>query len=83
VIMVLSGMLVPLQFFPEGIRHVLEYLPFQAIYHTPLSLITDPTLGAADYIRMVGIQALWVALLVGASRLFYSQAIKAVTINGG
>jgi ABC-2 type transport system permease protein len=83
VIMVLSGMLIPLQFFPEGIRHVLEYLPFQAIYHTPLSLITDPTLGAADYARMVGVQALWVVLLVGASRLFYSQAIKAVTINGG
>lgn len=83
VIMVFSGLLIPLQFFPEVLRRVLTYLPFQAIYHTPLSLITNPALTMADYVRMVGIQAVWVVIMFGVGRLFYSQAIKAVTINGG
>lgn len=83
VVLVLSGGLVPLRFFPEGIRNVLVYLPFQAIYHTPASILTDPSLSLVDYASMLGVQAVWIVALLAISRLFFAQAVKAVTINGG
>ncbi len=83
VVLVLSGGLVPLRFFPEAMRSVLAYLPFQAIYNTPASILTDTTLSIKDYVPMLGIQVVWVALLLVVSRLFFAQAVKVVTINGG
>lgn len=83
IVLVLSGAMLPIRFFPEGLQAVLHYLPFQAIYNTPINLITDPTLAMPDMIIMLGIQVFWIAVLFLGSRLFYAQAIKAVTINGG
>jgi ABC-2 type transport system permease protein len=83
IVLVLSGGLVPLRFFPESIRHALMYLPFQGIYHTPASILVDSSLSIGDYWSMLGVQALWAALLLCAGRLFFAQAVKVVTINGG
>jgi ABC-2 type transport system permease protein len=83
VVLVLSGGLVPLRFFPEAMRNVLLYLPFQAIYHTPASILTDPSLSPMDYASMLALQVVWAAALLVLSRLFFAQAVKAVTINGG
>jgi ABC-2 type transport system permease protein len=82
-VLVLSGSLIPLPFFPEAVRNVLHVLPFQAIYNVPISMLTDPTLVLADFVNMMGIQLVWVAILLVASRLFFNQAVKVLTINGG
>jgi ABC-2 type transport system permease protein len=82
-VLVLSGSLIPLPFFPDAVRNVLHVLPFQAIYNVPISMLTDPSLVLSDLINMLGIQLLWVGILLIASRLFFSQAVKVLTINGG
>jgi ABC-2 type transport system permease protein len=82
-VLTLSGSLIPLPFFPEGMREVLELLPFQAIYNTPVSMIANPALGVPDYLNMIGVQLIWVLVLLAASRLFFAQASKVLTINGG
>ena len=79
----LSGALVPLQFFPEGIRRVLELLPFQAIYHVPLTLITSPDLALADCWRLLASQVFWVVALLIISRVFFRQALRVLTVSGG
>jgi ABC-2 type transport system permease protein len=63
VITVFSGALIPLQFFPEAIRKVLLILPFQAIYHTPLMMVTRPGLGIDTYLPMLAVQLIWVVAL--------------------
>ncbi len=83
IVLVLSGGLIPLRFFPEEMRTVLMYLPFQAIYHTPAGILTDVSLSVTNYIAMLGIQTFWVAALLVVSRLLFAQAVKVVTINGG
>jgi ABC-2 type transport system permease protein len=83
VITVLSGALIPLQFFPDVIQHILLWLPFQAIYHTPLMMVTRPSLGLETYLSMLGVQLAWVAALFVIARLFYNQAIKVLRISGG
>jgi len=82
-ITVFSGALIPLQFFPEAVQRVLLLLPFQAIYHTPLMLITRPNQDWGTLLSMVGVQAFWVVVMFVATRLFYNQAIKVLRVAGG
>lgn len=83
IVTVFSGALIPLQFFPEAIQNVLYWLPFQAIYHTPLMMITRPDQGLDVFLPMMAVQAVWAILLFLAARLFYNQAIKVLRIAGG
>ncbi len=83
VVTVLSGALIPLPFFPEAIQKILMWLPFQAIYYTPLTMVAQPTLGWGTFLPMLGVQLFWVIALFGLTRLFYEQAIKVLRISGG
>ncbi len=82
-ISILAGALVPLQFFPEGIQKILLLLPFQAIYYTPLMLITRPNQDLGTLFSMLGVQIFWVVILFIVTRLFYNQAIKVLRVAGG
>ena len=83
IVSVLSGALIPLQFFPETIQRVLFWLPFQAIYHTPIMMITRADLGVGTFIPMLLVQLMWAVVLFVLARLFYNQAIKVLRIAGG
>jgi ABC-2 type transport system permease protein len=83
IVTVFSGALIPLQFFPEAIRNVLFWLPFQAIYHTPIMMMTKPNLGLEVFLPMMLVQLGWAILLFILARLFYNQAVKVLRIAGG
>ena len=80
---VFSGALIPLPFFPEAMQKVLYWLPFQAIYHTPLMMLTRANQGLDVFLPMLAVQLIWAILLFFAARLFYHQAIKVLRIAGG
>jgi len=82
-ILFLSGAAVPLAFFPAKIRAVLEWLPFQAIYNTPVRLLTDPTLGVGDVLVFFLKQIAWLLVFYLLGRLFFSAALRKVVVNGG
>ncbi|MBN1304369.1 MAG: ABC-2 family transporter protein [Anaerolineales bacterium] len=83
IILVFSGALVPLQFFPEGMQKVLMVLPFQTMYHTPLMLFTRPDQPWEALAGMLLVQCGWALGLILLTRLFYLQAIKVLRISGG
>jgi len=83
IVTVFSGALIPLQFFPEAIQKALYWLPFQAIYHTPLMMMTKPDQGLDIFLPMILVQLAWAAILFVLARLFYNQAIKVLRIAGG
>lgn len=83
IITVFSGALIPLPFFPDAIQKVLLWLPFQAIYYTPLTMVAKPDLGLGAFLPMLGVQLFWVIALFGLTRLFYNQAIKVLRVSGG
>ena len=83
IVTALSGALIPLPFFPDPVQKVLLWLPFQAIYHTPLMMITRPDQGWDVFLPMIATQFFWVVLLFIATRLFYNQAVKVLRISGG
>jgi ABC-2 type transport system permease protein len=80
---VLSGALLPLQFFPEALQRILMVLPFQAIYFTPLMMVTKPVQEAGVFLQMLAVQAFWAAATFLLSRLFYNHAVKVLRVAGG
>lgn len=83
IVLLLSGAVIPLQFFPEKLRNVVEMLPFQAIYHIPLKILIDDSLGGAQYITLVLNQVGWLIVIVFISRVFLKVASRVITVNGG
>jgi ABC-2 type transport system permease protein len=83
IVTVLSGALIPLPFFPEALQKILHILPFQAIYHTPLMMITRPNQPWETLLTMLGVQFFWALATFILSRLFYNQAVKVLRVAGG
>jgi ABC-2 type transport system permease protein len=80
---VFSGALIPLQFFPDAIQKILFWLPFQAIFHTPIMMITRPDQELEVFLPLITVQLGWAMLLFLLARLFYHQAVKVLRIAGG
>jgi viologen exporter family transport system permease protein len=83
IVTVLAGALLPLQFFPAAIQKVLMWLPFQAIYYSPLMMVSKPDQDWRVFASMLAIQAGWAIVIVFLSRLFYHRAIQVLRLSGG
>ncbi|HBZ02316.1 MAG TPA: hypothetical protein DEO83_00685 [Lachnospiraceae bacterium] len=83
--MLLSGATIPLAFFPENLRKVVEYLPFRAVYDIPLKMLLkkDGSDSIEGVLGMLGVQLLWCVVLTVAGNLFWNHAVKRITVNGG
>lgn len=77
-----SGALIPLSLFPDWLRQVVDWLPFQAGVHIPTSIYLGHLQGDALW-RALGVQALWAAVLLLAANWFFHYSLRKVTIPGG
>ena len=78
----LSGLLIPMSFFPQAIQRVLAWLPFEHIAYTPLQIYLGK-LSPADALLAVGVSWTWVVLLLVAGHLWWNRAVQKITIHGG
>ncbi len=83
IVTLLAGAAIPLAFFPDGLRRIVEWLPFQAIYNLPLQILVNNSLRTTDFLIILAKQLFWLVFLLGVSRLCFNKAKTAVTINGG
>ncbi len=78
----LSGLLIPMSYFPDKIRAVLAWLPFEYIAYTPLQIY----LGKFDRIhalRALATQWVWVGVLLVLAHLWWERCVRRITIQGG
>ena len=78
----LSGATIPLPFFPEKVRAVLELLPFASMQNVPLRIYSGDLSGTAAE-RALLLQLFWLFVLIGIGRLLDAFAMRKVTIQGG
>lgn len=81
-IRILSGSIIPLWFFPEGLQAVLKFLPFVYIYQLPLSIYIGK-LALPDIMMQMGLQLAWLAILYGVFRMIQRKVLSNVLIQGG
>lgn len=78
----LSGLLLPLTFFPPAVQRVLVWLPFQHVSYTPLQIYLGKIQGLSAA-GVLGVQALWIGILYLTGRVFWSYSVKRLAILGG
>lgn len=79
--MILGGMLIPLELFPNGIQPLLRVLPFSSIVYGPSHLFVSPdALFLRDLIVRQGAAILMFVLFVV---LMYRAAVRRIHANGG
>lgn len=77
-----AGAVIPLPFLPEGIRQVIELLPFASMQNVPLRIYSGDIAGIQIYER-AGLQLFWIVVLIWFGRWLMSVALKRVVVQGG
>jgi ABC-2 type transport system permease protein len=79
---ILSGLIIPLNFFPESLARISALLPFQHISYTPLMIymgkIQGPTLAS-----VMAQECAWSIGLLLAGHLLWKKAAHRLTVQGG
>lgn len=78
----LSGLLIPLSFFPRSLQIISSWLPFEHIANTPLQIYLG-RLSLLQTLRLLAIEYLWVAALIFLGHLWWRRATRKITIHGG
>jgi ABC-2 type transport system permease protein len=78
----LSGLLVPMTYFPSAIQKIAAWLPFQHIAFTPLQIYLGK-LSGVDALRALAMQWLWIAALLWLGDVWWRAATRKITIHGG
>lgn len=78
----LSGLLIPIPFFPGWAQHIMAWLPFEHIAYTPLQIYLGK-FSRADALRGLATQWFWVAALLILAHLWWDRASRKITIHGG
>ncbi|MCL1863675.1 MAG: ABC transporter permease [Defluviitaleaceae bacterium] len=78
----LAGGYIPIPFFPEILRRIVEHSPFGAMQNMPL-LIFSGYLRGADLARGMSLQIFWLVALVLMGRAIMTRALRRVVTQGG
>lgn len=78
----LCGAVIPIPFFPEWLQPFMYALPFGSMQNTPF-LIYVGHLAPAEGIDAMGLQLIWLGLLVLAGKLLMRNALRKVVVQGG
>ena len=79
--MILGGMLIPLELFPQAVQPWLRALPFSSIIYGPARMFVHPD---AAFLRdLIVRQGLAIVVLAGAVALVYRAGVRRIHANGG
>ena len=77
-----SCAVVPLALLPDGLRQVLEWMPFSSLCYTPVMIYMGKYSGSEAALRLA-IQCGWFTGFYLISKLILSTALRHVTVQGG
>lgn len=78
----LSGLTLPIHFYPEWAQGILSFLPFQAISYSPNMILIGGWSGH-EIGKALLIQGIWVILLCLPIQLLWTRARKTLIVQGG
>jgi ABC-2 type transport system permease protein len=81
-VMVLSGMLVPLPFFPDWAQSLLDFLPFRGLVDVPFRLYVGH-LPPSSCLPLFAHQLVWTLALVGLGRWILARGTRRLVVQGG
>jgi ABC-2 type transport system permease protein len=79
--MILGGMLIPLELFPDAFQPVLRVLPFSSIVYGPARMFVNPDL--EFLLNLILRQGVSIVILAAIVALVYRVALRRINANGG
>ncbi|GAB7193085.1 ABC-2 family transporter protein [Kineococcus sp. NUM-3379] len=80
--LVLTGLSLPVHWFPDGLRAVALATPFPSMLQTPVDVLTG-RLAGAEALSAVGVQVLWLVVLLLAGRAAFAAGTRRLVVQGG
>jgi len=81
-VIVFSGSLLPLDFFPDALRPFLHVQPFAGLVDIPFRIYFADLAGGAA-LQGLALQAGWTVVLVGLGRLAMERMMRRLEMQGG
>jgi ABC-2 type transport system permease protein len=81
-ILFFAGFIVPLNFFPDWLRRVTDWLPFRAMAHLPVSIYLGKVEGSAAA-RALAVEMLWLIALAMLGHLILRSMVRRLSTHGG
>jgi ABC-2 type transport system permease protein len=80
--LVLSGMVIPVRFFPDWLSAIAHATPFPSLVQTPIDIFVGETTGA-EIVTALGVQAAWLVGLLFACRAVLAAGTRRLVVQGG
>jgi ABC-2 type transport system permease protein len=78
VILVFSGLVIPLQFMPDGLQTVAKILPFSYIVYYPAASLTG-IFSEIELLQIILGQVIWLMICIAIFQLVWAKGIKKYT----
>ena len=78
----LSGMIIPVPLMPDILKKIVYLLPFRYASDLPFRTYAG-NISTKEAILSIGVQVLWITILVTLGKLWMKKSLKRVVIQGG
>lgn len=78
----LCGAVIPIPFFPVVLQRVMYVLPFASVQSTPFLIYTG-YINGIEALHSIGLQAIWLVLLMTAGILLMKCSLRKIVVQGG
>ena len=79
---ILSGLVIPIPFFPKFLQNISDFLPFRYVGDFPFRLYVRNIPITAGFKGII-FQIIWIIILIVVGRLLMKKALKKAVIQGG
>ena len=81
VMMILGGLMVPLEIFPAWLEKIARVLPFQQMIYVPATYVVGTSTGS--FWSAVAGQLIWVIIFILVTAGIFYKGVKKLNVNGG
>ncbi len=78
----MSGILIPLPFFPEWMQPVVKALPYRGLFDVPFRLYLGHIAASEAAVQIAG-QVAWIIVIVVAGRVLLGRSYRRLVVQGG
>lgn len=79
--LIIGGTYIPLSFFPDKLRHIIELLPTGHLFYQSARMLTS--FEGGTFFHLLGLMSFWFFTLLGLTTWIFRRGIRHVSINGG
>jgi ABC-2 type transport system permease protein len=77
-----SGLVIPVPLMPDALKTIVYILPFRYTSDLPFRIYAG-NIGIKEAVISIGVQLLWIAIIVTVGKLWMNRALKRVVVQGG